>query len=193
MTRRILTLAFMLIGVASVSAQQRPPAGTTPSSELPRSDSTDPFARSSIQAQVYVGQTAPDFELDDASGKPTRLSRFRGDWVILVFADRGRDLVPLQKVEGEMRRMGARLVSVTHEKTRSLRNVARRDSLMFVLLSDVTGQVAASYGMYDYERSEIRPGFLMIDRDRTVRMMLVGPLPPSDALARLAEFSITGL
>lgn len=193
MKRRTLILAALLAWVASASAQRPPLVPSSPEPAAPRSDAQKPRPIASIQAQIYIGQTAPDFELDDPAGRPVRLSRLRGDWVVLVFADRGRDIVPLQKVDGELRRLGARLVSVTHEKIRTLRNIARRDSLSFMLLSDVTGQVAASYGMFDYEHSQIRPGFLMIDRDRTVRMVLVGSLPPSDALARLAEFSITGL
>ena len=193
MSHRVLVAAALLTWVADASAQR--PAVPPPRSDtsVPYNERQDPRATGHIQAQIYIGQTAPDFELDDSDGSPVRLSRLRGDWILLVFMDRGRDLAQLRQVDDQIHRLGARLVTVTHEKSRVLKNIARRDSLAFRLLSDVTGQVAASYGMYDYQRSEVRTGFLMIDRGRVVRLLLVGPLPPPDALARLTEFSITGL
>jgi len=62
--RKLLLFAVIILAVGSASAQQRLPAPQIASAE---------------------GQPAPDFTLQDQSGKPVRLSSLRGSRVLLVF------------------------------------------------------------------------------------------------------------
>ena len=64
--KKILTTFFFLLALsAAVLAQTAPPAPTT---------------------HLKVGDTAPDFTLNDTSGKPVKLSDFRGKKnVVLAF------------------------------------------------------------------------------------------------------------
>jgi peroxiredoxin len=143
--------------------------------------------------RVSVGDAAPTFELEGSRGRPVKLTSLRGNWLVLAFSDRWQPLGPMVEIEDEMRRLGAEIVGVCHEKSRTLSAAQQRDSISFLLLSDLTGQVSATFGLYNEERSETLPGFLVIDRRGVVKMMVQGPLPPSDTIARIARFAITGL
>ncbi len=46
--------------------------------------SSSSFSLSSTQASVEVGQQAPDFELEDSTGKSYTLSEFRGEKAVVL-------------------------------------------------------------------------------------------------------------
>jgi peroxiredoxin len=186
-------LSIALLVPLAALAQKPPVAPTKPVPEPPRTKVQKPRPRATILGQLYVGQVAPDFELDDAHGHPTKLSSLHGDWVLLTFAERGREFLRLKGVQSRVRVFGTRVVGVSREKVGTLRGIARRDSLTCLLLADVTGQIAASYGLYDQETAQIEPGLILLDRGGRVRWLVAGPLPPPDALVRLVEYTVTGL
>jgi peroxiredoxin Q/BCP len=184
----ILALAFARPAAAQDPAKSPP---TPPPRDAP-SSSSDAHAQNHIAGRVEIGDRAPDFELDSSHGQPVRLSRLRGDWLVLAFADRRTDLADLRAVDDEMRGIGARIVGVCHEKARTLEMNASRDSIPFLLLADVTGEIASIYGLYDGARNEVRPGFVVLDRDGFVRIAFLGQQLPADEVARLAHFAVAG-
>jgi peroxiredoxin Q/BCP len=143
--------------------------------------------------QVFVGETAPNFELDGSQGNPVKLSKLRGTWIVLAFADRRQQLGNLRDNIPELRQLGAQFVGVCHEKSQTLVSFVQRDSIPFLMLADVTGEVSAVYGLYNHELSETRPGFFVLDRKGAVRMAVLGQLLPGTDIARLARIAITGL
>jgi len=93
-------------------------------------------------------------------------------------------------LEGELRLEGARYVGVYHEKAHTLKSVAERDTIPFQMLADATGQVSAAYGLYDFTRSETRPGFVVLDRQGYVRFAVLGQVLPADHILHLVEFVV---
>jgi peroxiredoxin Q/BCP len=182
------TLALPVTALAQSGKTPSPPQTTRP----PEAVQYPPQSRVHIYGQVYIGERAPDFSLDGSDGKLLKLSRHKGDWVLLSFSDRKEALAPLREIHDEMRALGVQIVGVCKEKAHTLQVFAARDTLPFVLGADFTGEIAALYGLFDTGRSTISPGLLMIDRDGWVRMALLGqPLPPAH-VARLARFAVTG-
>lgn len=152
-----------------------------------------PASQIRISSRVYVGEDAPDFELTDANGRPFRLSRMRGERVLLVFADRRDILVPYAAAADSLRTLGVMMVGVCHDSPQSLRTTATRDNLSFPLVSDPTGEIAAIYGAFDYRASSIVPGFVMVGTRGKVRMVFLGEALPPDGVIELTRYALSGL
>ena len=166
----------------------RPAAPTHP----PTAPSTTPRMPARIEGQVYVGDRAPDFELDSSRGRPIKLSSLHGAWVLLVFAEDRSLFGHLRDVDTELRPLNVRTLGVCREKARTLESLAARDSIQSVWLADITGEISALYGLYDFADSKIRPGFVLIDGRGIVQMALLGQALPPEEVVRLAHFGITG-
>lgn len=192
---------FVVAAIASLLLSQ--PAWSQEEPKTPRRTPApvhDPAARPPrlgtammVTGQIVIGERAPDFELDGSEGRPVKLSRLRGDWVLLVFAERKESVAELRAGYEDISKLGMKLVAVCDEKPGNLKSYAERTALPFVLLGDVTGEISAMYGLHDRERSTTLPGFVVLDRDGVVRMAVLGQqLPPTD-ITRLARFAMTEL
>lgn len=194
-----LALATLLLCGAALArdagAQGDEPKAPPPSQppHEPGPQPHNPPAQGHILGQIYLGERAPDFELDGSRGAPVMLSRLRGDWVLLTFADRRDSLIRLRDVERELNELGVRIVGICREKAYNLENAARRDSASFLMLADVTGEVSAAFGLYDSLHGLVEPGFVLLDRTGVVRSAFFGQTLPPIEVARLARFAITGL
>jgi peroxiredoxin len=193
--KRTALLVTLLLGVPIGAAAQKP--ATMPPklpAEARNTGTTPPPARRapSISGQVFIEDLAPSFELDASDGRAYKLSSSRGYWTLLAFADRWQHLDALQEVESGMKDLGLHVVGVCHEKAHTLLGAAERGKLPVRLLADVTGEVSATYGLYDFVRSETEPGVLIIDPNGIVRLAILGRLPPADSIVRLARYMISG-
>ena len=72
------------------------------------------------------------------------------------------------------------------EKTYVLKGFVERDRVRFRMLSDLTGEISAMYGLYDRLHSSIVPGFFVLDLEGRVRLGLLGRLPAPKEIAILA-------
>jgi peroxiredoxin len=191
----VVLLAILVLAVPTVAiAQKSPSTSTTPAEPLrvvPPGPA--PAKAPSIAGVIAIGDPAPHFELDASDGSAVRLNSLRGSWVVLAFADRWQHLEPLRQVDQELRPIGAKVVGLCHEKAHTLLGVSGRDRAPVLLLADVTGEISAIYGQFDFQRSETEPGFFILDPRGVVQLAVIGPLPPPDSIVRLAQFAITGL
>jgi peroxiredoxin Q/BCP len=189
--RSILALVALVMFAASALAQekipQRPPQQDAPPEGAHHPSGTQPQA-----GKVSLGERAPDFELDGSQGRSVRLSSLRGDWIVLAFTDRARDVSSMREIEATLRTLGARIVAVCHEKPQTLTARAAVDTLGFLLLADPTGQAADAYGLYDRAYSRTIPGFLVLDRKGVLRFAALGQLPPPSEIAMLTRYMIRG-
>lgn len=188
------TAALVLAAVTTLSPPALAQTGKTSPPPAPGSSQggqATPQARVHVHGQVYIGERAPDFKLDGSDGKIVRPSRFRGDWVVMVFADRKESLGPLAAIHDELRTLGVRIFGVCKEKAHGLHTYSTRQRLPFVLGADWTGEISAMYGLYDSEHSRISPGFLVVDREGIVRMALLGHNLPPEQIAALVRFAVT--
>ena len=188
-----LCLIAVLVVPAALAAPPEPKAPPTSGMPGPDVPARVPQGFRGIAGQVYVGEAAPGFELVSASEKRVKLSRYRGDRIILCFADRREMLSQYRAVAETLLTLGVQLVGISRDSPRSLRSLAERDSLQFELLSDPTGEVSAIYGSYDFPTSSIRPGYVMVGRTSLVRMVLLGQLLPPDDLLRLTRYALSTL
>lgn len=158
-----------------------PPPVTTPEREPSTSPPHEPLR---LSGNIGVSELAPDFELDGSQRQPVRLSRLRGMRVLLVFAESHAALAPFAAAEAPLAQVDTRLVGVCHDRARTLEQAALHDPHAVLALADVTGEVSAMYGLYDFEHDTTRPGLVLIDRNGAVRLALLGErLPPDDMVA----------
>jgi peroxiredoxin len=178
---------------AELAAQPEPKTRAPIASVTAPRDAPPPVNRMRIAGRAYVGEAAPGFELSDANDRPVKLSKYRGDRLLLAFADRGQELAGFRAVSETLRTDGVRLVGVCRESSRRLRMLLERESLPFDLLSDLTGEVSALYGAYDFTTSTTQPGYVLVGKQGTVRMVVLGQsLPPGDLL-QITRYALTGL
>src|SRR5262245_32674616 len=130
---RSFALALVLLVSCPALVASQVSRSPTPQSQSPSQMTTPPSSgprvKHALGGQVWIGETAPDFELDASSGASVRLSRLRGDWVLLIFADRRRDLAELLPLQEQLTARGVRVVGVCHEKPQSLISQAARDGI----------------------------------------------------------------
>jgi hypothetical protein len=137
----VLCWALSLASAAAAQERVHPAARTRTDASVP-----DPFARSRVHGMVRVGDPAPDFELTSSTGGDVTLSRLRGDWLLLRFADDRQELANQAGMKEELDRMGVRLVAICGDKPQTLHTFVQRLALPFDILSDATGEVSAIYG-----------------------------------------------
>lgn len=192
MKRNVVLAALLILDLAAPALAQENPKSQTPPPTMEREGaSRAPHAQLGMNGRVYIGDLAPDFELDGSRGAPVRLSRLRGDWLLLVFTDRRDQFLTLRVISDEMRQIGVRIVGVCHEKARTLDNYRARDSVP-LMLADVTGEVSTMYGLYDGLHQRTVPGFLVVDRAGVVRIAFSGQWLPPDEIGRLTQFAVKG-
>jgi peroxiredoxin len=184
-----LTLAASLALAQEGGKAPMPPPRVEPPQASPTSG---PQMAGEQGGRVHPGDPAPDFELDGSLGKPVKLTSMRGDWLILVFADRSSGINEMNEIEYEARKLGARIVGICHEKMQSIMQRAVREPVQFVVLSDPTGQVTATYGLWDSQQRRSIPGYVIVDRRGKVKLAVMGQsFPPADVL-KLTRYAITG-
>ncbi len=109
--------------------------GITPAAELPQ-----------------VGQSAPEFSVEDQNGVLQRLGDYRGKWLVLYFYP--KDETPGCTAEAcayrddiqKIRQLGAAVVGVSIDDASSHAEFAKNHHLPFPLLADKDGAVAQKYG-----------------------------------------------
>lgn len=103
------------------------------------------------RAQVAVGDTAPDFRLQDQNGQWHTLAQHRGQWIALYFYP--KDQTPGCTTEAcqfrdnifAFEERGAIILGVSLDDVKSHEEFAKKYSLPFSLLADTDGGVAKRY------------------------------------------------
>ena len=130
---------------------------------------------------LQVGDAAPEFELLDENGKPTRLSSFRGENVVLVFFPAAFSPVCTGELKGmsarapEYEKEKARIVGISVDNKWSLKAFKRDEGLTATLLSDFhpKGNVSQKYGVFMGETGYAKRGTFVIDKDGVLRGITV--------------------
>ncbi len=187
----VLIVLLALGGVAAAQDEEKPPKPLRPPRvrEAPLNPAPAPLH---ILSQIYIGEAAPDFELDGSEGRPVRLAHLKGYRVLLVFADGRTALAPLKDIDAELRKLGVRTYGVCREKAYVLKSYADREHVPFVLLSDMTGEISQLYGLYDAGASLIRPGYVLMDRQGLVRLALLGQSLSVDQVLDIVKGAVGG-
>jgi peroxiredoxin len=193
-TTLVPLLAFASLLVAGSTLAQpdlKPRPGTTPPpNPVSHPQSHSAAGRERVTSRIGVGEPAPDFELDQLDGKPLRLSRLHGNWVMLFFVERRESLSVVEPVALALKSRGVRTLAVCYDKSSALvRHLAGREP-SYTALADPTGDIMALYGLLDGD--EPRPGFVLINPRGEVRLALLGHGLASIDASRLVEYSVSG-
>lgn len=130
---------------------------------------------------LQIGDPAPDFELLDEEGKPTRLSSFRGKSVVLVFFPAAfspictQELKAITSRRADYERENAAVIGVSVDNKWSLKAFKRDEGLTATLLSDFhpKGNVSQKYGVFMGETGYAKRGTFVIDQDGVIRGITV--------------------
>ena len=161
---RLLLVPALLIPALLLAACGDPtPAGPRPEAPtaeaLPDTAGTPPAAAAltaeqAAEAALGVGDTAPDFSLPDAMGRPVSLSEMlRSGPVVLTFY-RGSwcpycntELRALQQALPDVEAARARMVAVSPQTPDSSMTIVERQNLTFPVLSDAGNRIARHFGL----------------------------------------------
>lgn len=97
---------------------------------------------------------APDFNLPDHNGKTKQLSDFNGKWLVLYFYP--KDDTPgcttqacsLRDSYQQITDLGAEIIGISKDDTKSHQKFIAKHSLNFTLFSDETGKTIQAYGAW---------------------------------------------
>jgi len=175
-----LLLASPAWGQSELKTPPTPSRSTTPAP-------TSTHAALTVEGRVLVGDVAPDFDLTSSRDRQVRLSRQRGDWVLLVFASDRDDFTDYRSVNADLTAIGVRLLGVCRDNPQTLRTVAEKNDIPFEMLADATGEISSMYGLYDGSKRCCIPGFLVLDRRGVVKLAVSGQqVPPTQVLSLTA-------
>jgi peroxiredoxin len=186
----MLVASLLVAGGALAQTEMKPSPSTPQQSTQTHAPGHSAVGRERVTSRVAVGEQAPDFELEQLDGKPVRLSKLHGDWVMLFFVQRRESLSVVEPVARALKSKGVRTLAVCFDKTQVLaHHLAGRD-LPYTPLADPTGDIIALYGLLDGDAAQ--PGFILINPRGEVRLALLGQGLPSVDASRLVEYAVTG-
>ncbi|OYW35549.1 MAG: peroxiredoxin [Hydrogenophilales bacterium 12-61-10] len=123
-------------------------------------------------SQRVEGSVAPDFALMDQHGKTHRLGDYAGRWLVLYFYPKDdtpgctKEACHFRDDIGVLGDLGASVLGVSLDDSRSHAEFAKKYQLPFPLLSDPDGRTAAGYD------SLLNLGVMKFARRRT---FIIGP------------------
>jgi peroxiredoxin len=116
-----------------------------------------------INNALKIGQSAPDFTLPDAFGKPVSLKELRAQGPVVISFYRGEwcpfcnlELRGFQEVLPKMQELGATLIAISPEKPGRGVLVTEKNRLLFPVLSDFGNTVARQFGIVFRIGNEVR-------------------------------------
>ncbi|ABW29153.1 peroxiredoxin-like family protein [Acaryochloris marina] len=113
---------------------------------------------------LQTGQTMPDFELPDATGKSVSSSELRAKGLLLISFYRGNwcpycnlELQALQARLDDIAALGATLVAISPESPDQSLTTQEKFDLKFPVLTDTGNQVARQFGLVFTLDESLRP------------------------------------
>ena len=134
------------------------------------------------EAKTMIGQTAPDFTLQDGDGTDWRLADQRGRVVVLLFYPAAETPVcTLQMCSvrdrwEDYQATGAEVVGVSAGSVESHKKFAEHHGLPLRLLADAGGKVAKAYDAASWVPGRTARAVVVIDGAGVVRHHKVQPL-----------------
>ncbi len=107
-----------------------------------------------VDNSLKVGDKAPDFELNDPTGKSVKLSALLANGPVVINFYRGQwcpycnlEIRAFQQLQPEFQTANAQIVAISPELPDSSLSMSEKHELAFPVLSDVGNTVARSYGL----------------------------------------------
>jgi len=121
--------------------------------------------------ELKVGDTAPDFELEDQNGKKVKLSQFKGKKnVILVFFPFAfspvctNELGELKEKEEALVKLNTQILAASIDSTWTQKAFAKELGVKFPLLSDFGRKASALYGSLYEDKGFAKRTVFVVDK-----------------------------
>jgi|SRR5882672_2970003 len=145
-----------------------------------------------------AGVAAPGFKLVSNEGKPTKLSKYRGQWVVLYFYPKDftsgctLEAHNFQRDLDKYKKLHAVILGVSVDTADSHKSFCAKEGLNFKLLSDADAKVSEQYGSimeYNGAKYSARNTFIIDPKGKIAKVFVkVSPGGHSEeVLAALAE------
>ena len=132
---------------------------------------------------VDVGNEAPDFELPDQDGVPTRLSdQLAKGPVVLFFYPMAmtsgctKEACHFRDLAAEFADAGAQRLGISVDTVAKQKEFAIGNGFDYPLLSDESGAVATSFGVKRKYVTPVKRATFVIDRDLTVAKVITSEM-----------------
>ena len=133
---------------------------------------------------LSIGDSAPDFKLEDQNGNKVSLHDFRGKNVVIYFYPKAMtpgctvQACELRNSEDELKKAGIVVLGISADPVKSLKKFEERDKLNFTLLSDPEKNVISAYGSWGPKKfmgrefdGILRQSFLVDRKGKIVHIM----------------------
>ncbi|MCL4454832.1 MAG: thioredoxin-dependent thiol peroxidase [Deinococcus sp.] len=100
------------------------------------------------------GEKAPHFALPDQEGKVHKLSDYQGGWLVLYFYPKDdtpgctKEACSFRDEQATLKKLGAVVLGVSADDTKSHAKFAEKFNLNFPLLADPSAEMIKSYGAW---------------------------------------------
>ncbi len=107
---------------------------------------------------MLIGDNAPDFELLDKDGNKVSLKSHKGKWVVLYFYPKDDtpgctiEAVDFTRFADDFKRLGAVVLGVSPDSTKSHCGFAEKHGLDIVLLSDPDHKIIEKYDAWQLKK-----------------------------------------
>ncbi len=142
---------------------------------------------------LKIGDKAPDFTLQDASGKQYSPADFRGRKTVIYFYPKDntpgctRQACAFAGLYREFERIGVNVVGISRDSAESHRKFADKYSLPFIILSDPDLEAIKAYGVWQEKKNYgktmmgvVRTTFIL-DENGTVTHVMPKVKPDTNA------------
>jgi len=140
-----------------------------------------------------LGDTAPDFTLNSAEGKPVSLHDFKGKWVVLYFYP--KDMTPGCSIEahnfqrdlGKYDKANAVILGVSMDSEKKHQEFCTKEGLTFKLLADTGKKVSKAYNSTALMGLISARNTFLISPDGKIAKIYLGVSPSSHSDQVLAD------
>jgi peroxiredoxin len=184
----VIAVTWLATTAGATPEPKAPPAGR--SGNATGSSAPGSQAQMRVAGQLYIGDTAPDFELPSSRDRDVTLSRQRGDWLLMVFVSDRDDFGALSSIYEECGAIGVRIFGMCRDNPQSLRSTGKKLGIPFEMLADPTGEISSIYGLYDGLHRTCVPGFVVVDRLGVVKLVVSGQQVPARQILELTRLTV---
>jgi peroxiredoxin Q/BCP len=132
---------------------------------------------------IAEGTQVPDFELPDQDGTPVRLSTVLEQGPVVLFFYPGamtggctKEACHFRDLAAEFAGRGAQRLGISADPVAKQKQFADLHGFDYPLLSDESGEVAASFGVRRRLITPVKRATFVIDQDRRVRTVIASEL-----------------
>ena len=111
------------------------------------------FSKQNIAQKEWVGQSSPDFKLQDQSGKWHTLNQYKGKWIVLYFYPKDdtagctQEANQFKSLYPQFLKSNAVVLGVSLDDVASHQKFSQKLGLPFPILADEKGELAGKFGI----------------------------------------------